>query len=349
MTNGKRVAVAMSGGVDSSTTAAILKEKGFEVFGITLLLAENESDEEFIAGVKSVADHLKIDLEVRNFRDQFVHDVVGYFVQSYESGLTPNPCVKCNKVVKFGSLLEESIKLGADFLATGHYVRKAETENGICLLKGLDSTKDQSYFLYRLNQQQLDKTLFPLGELQKTEVREMARGFGLAVAEKKESQDLCFIGNNNYRDFFLKHSKKEMKKGPIYDRSGKEVGEHKGLWNYTIGQRRGLGVAAAEPLYVVEIDNEKNHLIVATNRQRGKLDFYVEQLNFIDGIFPDSPFTTSVKIRYTAKEIEAEVTPLSEENAKITLSKALPDVTPGQSAVFYEGEKLLGGGIIVKP
>jgi tRNA-uridine 2-sulfurtransferase len=347
MSENARVAVAMSGGVDSSVAALLLKKQGFDVFGLTLVLSGTGPEEEvFLNSVKGVAGELDLELHVRDLRNQFRTDVIGYFITAYENGLTPNPCVVCNQTIKFGTMLAEARKLGADYLATGHYIRMEKRGNLLHLLKGVDKVKDQSYFLYRLNQDRLNQLLFPLGNYQKKQIREIAREHRLQPADKKESQDLCFIVDGDYRELLHRESNKRLAPGPIIDSQGKVVGTHTGLWNYTIGQRRGLGVAASEPMYVTTIDMEKNSLIIAKNNERGLKSFEVDEVNYINGSDPVSPFSAQVKIRYTANSVDAFITPLTGKRVTIELSKSLPDVTPGQSAVFYNGEELLGGGII---
>ena len=342
----KTVLVAMSGGVDSSTTAAILKEQGYDVQGLTMVLSDEIDTDSVLASARGVADLLGIELHVSDFRHHFRNEVIEYFIQSYESGLTPNPCVICNQHIKFGRLLKKAESFGADLLATGHYVRLVEENQRRKLLKGIDATKDQSYFLYRLQQKQLKHLLFPLGNATKTQVREMAAGFGLPVADKTESQDLCFIAKGDYRDFLQTHSTVQEEPGPIVTKEGEILGTHKGLWNYTIGQRRGLGVAFSEPLYVVRLDVAANRLVVAVDKDRGTDRFTVHQVTFVQGDPPESRFEASVKIRYTAQEVPAVITLLPENRAEISIDRSLPDITPGQSAVFYRAEELLGGGFI---
>ncbi len=337
----------MSGGVDSTVSALMLKNQGYDVFGISLILSDFSQDEgRFLDSVNKAAGELCIELQIRDLRHQFKKEVIDYFVGAYEKGLTPNPCIVCNHSIKFGTMLEEAMTSGADYLATGHYARVEEKKGTIRLLKGLDKEKDQSYFLYRLQQKQLKHLLFPLGGYLKPQVRQMARDAGLQSAEKKESQDLCFVNRGGYRELYLQETKKESVPGPIVDLTGKKLGIHKGLWNYTIGQRRGIGVSFSEPIYVTRIDIANNTLVVATDNQRGIKVFEAGKVNYIKGVFPTAPFPAMVKIRYSAEAVDARVIPFSEEVVKIELERPLPDVTPGQSVIFYDGEEMLGGGII---
>jgi len=337
----------MSGGVDSSTTAALLIEQGFDVFGITLILSpENAGNSGFLESVQQVANGLQIELKVLDFRKQFEKEVIGNFIGSYEKGETPNPCVVCNKTIKFGLLLEEATKLGANLLATGHYARISEKDSIFKLLKGIDPTKDQSYFLYQLNQRQLAKVVFPLGTYCKKDVRDLARQYKIPVADKKESQDLCFIGDGDYRGFYQQYSSVLLESGPIKDLSEATLGRHKGLFNYTVGQRRGLGVSAGEPVYVVKLDVPNNTLYVAKNSERGKKRLLAYRVNYISGITPEKEFSAGVKIRYTAKEIEATIQPEAADSVLVEFPHALPDITPGQSVVFFQGDEVIGGGII---
>ncbi len=346
MSSKPKVVVAMSGGVDSSTTAAILIDQGYEVTGLTMLLSDDIDNDAMMDSVGKVSESLGIESRVCDFRSDFRQMVINDFIESYQSGLTPNPCVVCNKRIKFGKMLDEARKMGGRFLATGHYVRMDRRGDAVRLLKGVDQKKDQSYFLYRLTQEQLSRILFPLGELDKTETRRIAAEYGLVVADKPESQDLCFLTKGDYRDFLKNNAKITRKSGTIVDLNGKQVGKHNGLWNYTIGQRRGLGISASEPLYVVGLDVKNNRLVVATNEQRGSDQCNVKQVNNISGMIPELPFEASVKIRYTAKETKAEITPLPNRSASVKFSKPLPDITPGQSLVFYQGDELIGGGFI---
>ncbi|MCP4752266.1 MAG: tRNA 2-thiouridine(34) synthase MnmA [Proteobacteria bacterium] len=345
----------MSGGVDSSVVAAMLKKDGYDVAGMTLRLwtddelgADHGRVPGFVEEARNMAELLKIPFYVRDFREPFKKAVVDYFFDAYCRGITPNPCPLCNKRIKFGLMLQEARKLGADYLATGHYARIQKANGQYRLLKGVDSGKDQSYVLYRLDQETLSQTMFPLGEYCKSRTRELAGEFGLPVENKQESQDICFITDNDYRRFLSRYSTASFEAGPIVDVSGRRLGRHKGLPFYTVGQRRGLGVSAGEPLYVVELDTKNNALIVGKKVQRERFEFVAGDTAYIDGIVPPHAFRVSVKIRYTAKEVPALATPMAEGRVHLKCERPVSDVSPGQSAVFYLGERVVGGGIIEK-
>jgi len=347
------VVVAMSGGVDSSITAQILKNEGYDVTGMIMRLWGDEANsaqtlkmEQAISDAGEMADILDIPLLVKDYRKEFNKIVIDYFVRAYENATTPNPCPVCNKQIKFGLLVEEAEKIGARYLATGHYCRIVKAGDLYLLQKGVDDRKDQSYFLYQLNQHQLSRLLFPLGGLLKSQVREMAQVDNLPVKNRPESQDLCFIADNDYRGFVSRHSGMDFKKGPIVDATGRVLGQHTGLPCYTIGQRRGIGVSAGEPLYVTDMRQEENTLVVGNKQDRIRYELTAGDVNMISGEMPTSPTPVTLKIRYAAKGVDAQLTYLGEGRVHLASEAELNDVAPGQSAVFYQDETLLGGGII---
>ncbi len=357
-----KIAVAMSGGVDSSVAASLLLEEGYEVIGLTMRLWKDSRFEEKaeqmgqeccswqdINDARRVAEKLGIAHYSVNFKEKFRREVVDYFVAEYSCGRTPNPCIVCNQRIKFGALLQKSLELGATGLATGHYVRSGWDASRRCyyLRKGLDSNKDQSYMLYHLTQRQLSRSFFPLGEFGKKQVRQKASELELPVAAKDESQEVCFIPGNDYREF-LRHQLGEFEPGPILDTRGHKLGEHQGLPFYTIGQRRGLGITAAEPLYVVDIRPAHNAIIVGGKEETYASGLVATSLNFISGKGPEAPISVRARIRYQAEEVPALLYP-PHPNGKACLEFETPQqaVAPGQAVVFYLDEfELFGGGII---
>ena len=350
-----RVVVAMSGGVDSSVTAALLANQGYQVIGMMMRLWSEPGCEQHnrcctpdaMAQARRVSAILGIPFYAVDAQQAFRETVVEAFLQGYTQGVTPNPCLVCNRLIRWEFLLERALALGADYMATGHYCRLREDEQGNKqLLRGIDESKDQSYVLHVLEQEQLKKALFPLGEYTKPQVRQMARDFKLPVAERADSQDLCFLGDGDYREFLARYSPQTKQPGPILTRSGEQLRGHNGLAFYTIGQRKGIGVAAPRPLYVLEKDASRNALIVGHIEELGGDQFETQRFNWISGHPPAEPFRGKVKIRYKASDAPCTVTPLEDGRVQINLDDPLRDITPGQAAVVYDGKICLGGGII---
>lgn len=352
MSTTRRVAVAMSGGVDSSVAAGLLVERGEDVFGLMLRLwgdgtggANRCCSPEDVAMARSVAGRLSIPFYVVDARTPFKHDVVDFFVRGYAQGITPNPCLECNRHIRWGFLLQHALALGATHLATGHYARIRSQNGSYELRRAADQDKDQSYVLSVMRQDHLAHALFPLGDYTKNEVRAHARRLGLPVAERHESQDLCFAGGD-YRSFLARQRPKVLVEGPILDHRGRRVGVHHGLAGYTIGQRKGIGISAGEALYVLAKDPALNALVVGPRRMLGRSEFDVDRVNWISGA-PSTAFRPSVRVRYKAREVVGEVCLVSQGAAHVALDEPLPDITPGQAAVFYQGDTCLGGGIIM--
>jgi len=353
-----RVLVALSGGVDSAVAAALLVEQGYEVVGAMLRLwAEGGPDTartnrrcipEAVDRARRVASRLDIPFDLINAETAFKSQVVDYFVAEYSAGRTPNPCIPCNRYVRFDLLLSRALAYEATFLATGHYARVRHVEGHYQLLRGRDTHKDQSYFLHALTQEQLAHVLFPVGELTKEEVRALARQRGLPVAEQPESQDICFLADGDYRHFLAHQAPHMFRPGPIRDTSGRVLGQHQGLPAYTIGQRKGLGIAAAEPLYVLAIEPAENALIVGTAKELGQNECLVEGMHYISEETPTATFRAMAQIRYRARPAAVTVTPLSDNRARVRFASSRRDITPGQFLVLYDGEVVLGGGVICK-
>ncbi len=345
-----RVVVAMSGGVDSSLAAALLVERGHEVIGVMMRLWSEEGaanrccSPEAVEDARRVCQILDIPFYLVNREREFKTHVLDYFVREYTGGRTPNPCLACNRHIKFGSLLKLALALGARHLATGHYARVQRVDGGYQLLKGVDRRKDQSYFLYMLGQEELAHLFFPLGSYTKGEVRTLARERGLPVAEKAESQDLCFT--SDYRRFLRLHAPEAIRSGPILDTKGRVLGEHKGLPLYTIGQRKGLGLAAPEALYVLKIEASQNEIVVGTRAEPGKRDLIAEGVSFVSGRAPEGASEVTAKIRREGTETPAILTSLDKDRIYLDFARPLRDITPGQGVVFYQDEIVLGGGII---
>ncbi len=351
-----KVVVAMSGGVDSSVAAALLKQQGYEVTGMMLRLWSEAGKEDSnrcctpdaMALARRVAAILEIPFYVINAKEVFKETVVQYFLDGYARGETPNPCLICNRQIRWKFLLEHALAFGADFMATGHYVRIKNDEKGQKqLLRAVDHSKDQSYVLHVLNQEKLRKALFPVGDYPKPEIRRIAESFGLPTASRHDSQDLCFLAGDDYRNFLQRNARELFNPGQIVTSGGEVLGEHTGLVNYTIGQRKGLPVSSSVPLYVLSKNASTNTLIVGEQTELGLRELVANDVNWVSGEPLNESFRAEVKIRYTAKEACALVTPIENgSQVQILFDAPQRDITAGQAAVFYQGEVLIGGGII---
>ncbi len=346
----KKIVVGLSGGVDSSVAAATLHHQNYEVVGITLWLMKGKGQccSEGMVDAARICEQLAIPHHIVDSRDVFQENIIDYLVSGYESGVTPLPCSQCNRAVKFGPMLNYAqAELGIDRIATGHYARIHYDSNSdrYQLLRAVDRKKDQSYFLYDLTQELLAGTVFPLGEQTKEETRKIAAEFNLSTADKPESQDLCLIeAHGSMQSFLDKYI--NQKEGDIVDLEGKVLGKHQGIHHYTIGQRKGLGIAAAEPLYVVKLDAIMNRVIVGDRHAGGRLECNVNRINWVSIAEPTTPIRAEVQIRYRSRPVTVNIIPLENSRARLIFDEPQFGVTPGQAAVWYDGETLLGGGII---
>lgn len=350
----KKILIAMSGGVDSGVAAALIQKAGYECLGAMMRLHKDSdagasSQDTNISDAKAIADSLGIPFHVLDLSREFEREVIDRFISAYEMGATPNPCVDCNRHVKFGALIERASELDCDTLATGHYARiEYDAASGRYLLKkALDTAKDQSYMLYSLSQEQLSHTIFPLGELTKDQARAMAEKLGLAVAHKKDSQDICFVPNGDYASVISSYTGKEYESGKFVDTSGKILGEHKGIIHYTVGQRKGLGLALPEPLYVKELDICNNNVVLAKNDELFSRHLDANDFNWSAIDCPAGAIRAKVKVRYRHDEQWATVTPTSPTTVHIEFDEPVRAITRGQSAVAYDGDTVLGGGKII--
>lgn len=353
-----RVIVAMSGGVDSSVTAALLLKYGYEVIGVTMRLGTHDSDNvdsttsccsiESVEDARRVANQLGITFYAVNFEDAFRKEVVNYFCAEYSAGRTPNPCIICNEKLKFGKLLQLSRELDAKYVATGHYARISYDDlmGRYILKKGLDPQKDQSYALFSLTQDQLKYVLMPLGELTKPEVRKIAESMSLKTAKRPESQELCFIADNNYNRFIRERMSEDVKPGEILDMTGKVIGEHRGIQFYTIGQRKGLGGTFGRIMYVIKIDPANNTITIGPKEELKVKRLSASNANFISIPKLENPLNATVKIRYNDSGSEGIAYPISDDRFEVVFHEPPLAVTPGQAAVLYDGDMVIGGGWI---
>lgn len=353
----ERVVVAMSGGVDSSVAAALLHQQGYDVIGMTMKLWEGPSQPQGrhktcctlddVADARRVAAQLDIPFFVANFKAQFATHVIDYFTTSYLQGHTPNPCVQCNRYLKFTHLLHRAQQLGARWVATGHYASVQQGDDGrYYVRRGRDGQKDQSYFLFDLSQEQLGQALLPLGQYRKEDVRQLAADLGLSVAEKAESQEICFIPDGDYRAFIRPRLDLEaVQPGPMVSPQGDVLGEHQGLPFYTVGQRRGLGIATGQPLYVSDVQPAQNTLVVGTRQEALADACWVERVRW-SCVPPSQALPTTVQIRYRHQPVPATVHRVDADRARIVFQAPQFAVTPGQAAVFYDGDIVIGGGWI---
>ncbi|HHW45471.1 MAG TPA: tRNA 2-thiouridine(34) synthase MnmA [Clostridiales bacterium] len=355
----KKVLMAMSGGVDSSVAAAELLKQGFEVTGVTLKLHDGEISDEMtrtccsladVTDARSVCDKLGIRHYVFNFKQRFADTVIQRFIDQYRCGGTPNPCIDCNRFIKFDELLKRAQLLGHDYVATGHYcIREYDkASNRYLLKKAVDRNKDQTYVLYSLTQQQLEHILFPLGGLLKEQVREIAAEMGFINSNKPDSQDICFVTNGKYADFIEEHTGQKAQKGDFVDTKGRKIGEHKGYIRYTIGQRKGLGVAFGKPMFVVDIIPETNTVVLGEEADLYSSRLIAEDVNFIPFDKLTSPLKVTAKVRYSQREEAATIHPMEDGKVLAEFERPLRAITPGQAVVFYDGEYVVGGGTIEK-
>lgn len=356
MEKNNKVLLGMSGGVDSSVAAYILKEQGYDVIGITLKLWEGESEREnqccslsAVEDARNVANALGIPFYVLNFKDIFRKKVVDYFIEEYNAGRTPNPCIACNKDIKFTEMLKKAEELGAYYVATGHYakIEKDQLNNRYVLRRSDAVEKDQTYALYNMTQYQLEHTLMPLGDMNsKEKVRDIAKKLGLMVSNKPDSQDICFIEDGNYGEFLNQHSSETPKKGNFVDLDGRIIGKHNGIRNYTIGQRKGLGLALGYPAYVIGINKKDNTVMIGRDEDVYKKELIATNINYISIDRLEKPIEVESKIRYSAKPEIATIEPLSSTEARVIFKNNVRAITPGQAIVFYKDDIVLGGGII---
>ncbi len=347
----------MSGGVDSSVAAYLMKEAGFECIGATMKLYDNETacvaatktccSVDDVADARSVAYSLGMKYYVFNFKDEFEEKVISKFVRCYECGATPNPCIDCNRYMKFDKLHRRAEELGCDYVVTGHYARIEKRDGRFALLKGIDETKDQSYVLYSMTQDELAHTKFPLGSMRKSEIRDLAEAHGFINARKPDSQDICFVPDGDYAKVIRNYTGKTYEEGDFVDHDGHVLGRHKGIIHYTIGQRKGLGIPGQTPYYVCEIRPDTNEVVLGSNDDLFSDTVEIADLNYILGDVPAEPIRCEAKIRYKHAAQPATVTFHGEKRATIRFDEPQRAITKGQAAVLYLGDEVLGGGVII--
>ncbi|SDY88025.1 tRNA (5-methylaminomethyl-2-thiouridylate)-methyltransferase [Tindallia californiensis] len=358
----KKVLLGMSGGVDSSVAAHLLKQEGYQVIGVTMQIWPEEKEEtnqpdnsccslSAVEDARRVANHLDIPFYVMNFKDYFQEKVIDYFVDEYRNGRTPNPCIACNRYVKFEELLRKALQLNCDYVATGHYatIEKEEKTGRYVLKKSVTETKDQTYALYNMTQFQLQHTLMPLGKYHKEDIRELAKTLQLPVADKAESQEICFVSDNNYGRFIEEYQQQKSEEGSFIDHHGKVVGTHKGIIHYTIGQRRGLHLALGYPAYVTKINPTTNTVHVGPLEKLFSKGLIAKDLNFIPFETLREDMNATVKIRYNAKDVPATLYRIQPDKVKVIFETPQRAVTAGQSVVFYDNQVVVGGGMIMHP
>lgn len=357
---GKKVVVGMSGGVDSSVAAYLLKEQGYDVIGVTMQIWQDEEiavQEEnggccglsAVDDARRVANQLGIPYYVMNFKQDFKEKVIDYFIDEYVNGRTPNPCIACNRYVKWETLLQRSIEIGADYIATGHYAQIERLANGRYTLKtSATVAKDQTYALYNLTQEQLSKTLMPVGQYTKEEIREIAQKLGLLTASKPDSMEICFVPDDDYAKYICDNSEYEDKEGNFVDLEGNILGKHKGIIHYTIGQRKGLNIAFGKPMYVVKIRPETNEVVLGGNEDVFTNKLYCNKVNFMSIEDLDEPMQVMAKIRYNHRGDECIIKRIDHDVVECSFINPQRAVTPGQAVVFYDGDIIVGGGTIIK-
>lgn len=354
----KKVLVGMSGGVDSSVAAYLLKEQGYEVIGVTMQIWQD--DEEFIekeggccslsavADARRVANKIGIPFYVMNFKDAFKRNVIDYFVDEYMEGRTPNPCIACNKFIKFSSFLDKAMAMGIDYVATGHYAIIEKHNDRYIIKKSEDDKKDQTYALYNLTQFQLERTLMPCGQYKKSKIREIAKEIGLRVHNKKDSEEICFIPDNDHGRYIKNRFPNKVREGNFVDKQGNILGTHKGIVYYTIGQRKGLGIAFGKPMYVVDINPFRNEVVLGDLEDLLNTELIAKDINYIPFDTLKDPMEVEAKIRYSQTPSKAIITPIEDGRVRVNFHEKQRAITKGQSVVFYKDDLLIGGGIIEK-